>query len=170
MIRCVNCSLTLFNPAQLCCCVVAATPSQISPAPTTSSVTQTSLTLAWSRPNSNGRPINAYKIIVQTGGSGGFNIFINNTGSTAVNASITGLSPGVQYSFTVAAINSVGIGIASTPSAIISTFGNEPLSVVYLLTYVFVFANCSCGSCVSLACSNNQQRHTDLNDSDLEPA
>ena len=105
----------LFSPA--------AAPSQVSPAPTTSSVGQTSLSLAWSTPVANGKPITGYAIMMQTGGTGVFNVYNANTASTLVTSAITGLSPGVQYAFEVAAINSIGTGSLSAASAIAVTAG-----------------------------------------------
>ena len=98
-------------------------PSQVSPAPTTSSIGQTSLTLSWIAPASNGKPIIGYQIFVQRGGTGSFLSYTATTGTGAISAVLVGLLSGVQYSFEVAAINSVGTGAVSLGSTPVITFG-----------------------------------------------
>jgi hypothetical protein len=67
-------------------------------------------TVSWSAPASGGNPITGYIVtVVQTGVSAG-----PFTGTTGV---VTGLTNGTSYTFTVFAINEIGNGPASAPSA-----------------------------------------------------
>ena len=103
----------------------ALVPSQVSPAPTVSAISeQTSLTLSWIAPAANnGAAITGYQILVRTGTSASFIVSIDNTNSTATLAIVADLSPGVQYSFKVAAINAIGTGPASDATVNVTIVG-----------------------------------------------
>jgi hypothetical protein len=93
------------------------TPATVPDAPT--AVTGTpgngSVALTWTAPASNGgSPITTYRITPYVGGTAQAPI---TTGSTATAYTVTGLINGIAYTFTVAAVNSLGGGADSAPSA-----------------------------------------------------
>ena len=74
-----------------------------------------SATLSWSAPSSNGgSPITGYRISISPTASGA-TISVNGT-----TASIGGLTNGTTYTFRVSALNAVGTGAASAPSAAVT--------------------------------------------------
>ncbi len=74
-----------------------------------------SVALSWAAPTSDGgRPITSYRITPFIGTTAQTPI---DTGTTATSFTVTGLTNGTTYTFTVAATNSVGTGPASAPSA-----------------------------------------------------
>ena len=73
-----------------------------------------SVALNWTAPSSDGgSPITGYKVTPFVNGSAQTPILTN---STSTNYTVTGLTNGAAYTFTVAAINAVGTGSASSPS------------------------------------------------------
>src|ERR1700691_5102559 len=95
-------------------------------APAAPSVTvngATSVTLNWLAPSSNGgEPITGYQIddtLTQTSVST-TDVCPSSDTSTALTCTIGGLIPGDSYTFTVAGINEVGIGVSSPTSAVVS--------------------------------------------------
>jgi hypothetical protein len=77
----------------------------------------TQVALSWSAPASNGgSPITDYAIQYKLSSDSTWTTFNDGT-STATNATVTGLTNGVSYDFSVAAVNSVGTGTAVTTSA-----------------------------------------------------
>ena len=74
-----------------------------------------SVSLNWTAPaNDGGSAITGYRITPFVGGTAQTPI---DTGSTTTSRTITGLTNGTAYTFTVAAANAVGTGAASNPSA-----------------------------------------------------
>jgi hypothetical protein len=70
--------------------------------------------LTWTAPASNGgSPITNYQVTPFIGATAQTPVL---TGSTSTSFSVTGLTPGTTYTFTVAAINSVGKSASSAPS------------------------------------------------------
>jgi titin len=72
------------------------------------------VTLTWTAPSSNGAPITSY--LVTANSSAG----VSTANSTLTTFTFGGLENGRGYTFTVAAINSVGTGPASPPSATVA--------------------------------------------------
>jgi hypothetical protein len=95
--QCQPCKVCVVVDGALIVCVDA--PAQVSPAPTTSNVQQTSVTVSWSQPYNSGSPITGYSIFMQTGGSGSFSTLVANTASSALSYSVTGLTAATVYSF-----------------------------------------------------------------------
>ena len=89
----------------------------------------TSVALSWTAPTSTGgSPITGYQII-PIGPGGSLTPIL--TGSSATAYTVTGLTNGTPYTFTVAAINSAGTGPASTASsAVTPTAGSSGYSTV----------------------------------------
>jgi hypothetical protein len=74
----------------------------------------TSLAVSWAAPaNDGGSAITGYRVTPYIAGTPQTPI---NTGSTATTHTVTGLTTGTQYTFTVAAINAIGTGPESDPS------------------------------------------------------
>jgi subtilisin family serine protease len=79
-----------------------------------------SVTLSWSEPPSNGRPITGYRIqkrSIVDGRPGSWTTAVANTGSPQNSRKVTGLVNGRSYQFRVAAINLAGAGTWSDASA-----------------------------------------------------
>ncbi len=72
------------------------------------------VTLTWTAPSSNGAPITSY--LVTASSTDG----VSTQNSTLTTFTFPGLQNGTGYTFTVAAINSVGTGPASAPSAMVT--------------------------------------------------
>ncbi|HEY7148810.1 MAG TPA: fibronectin type III domain-containing protein [Gaiellaceae bacterium] len=74
-----------------------------------------SVALSWTAPTSDGgRPITSYRITPYIGSNAQTPV---NTGSASTSFTVTGLTNGTTYTFTVAATNSIGTGAASAASA-----------------------------------------------------
>jgi spore germination protein YaaH len=80
------------------------------------------VTVTWTAPASNGgKPISSYRVTTQPGGA------TLTVAAPATTASLTGLTNGTTYTFTVAAINAVGTGPESAPSnAVTPQAGTTP--------------------------------------------
>lgn len=83
------------------------------PTAVTASPSSGSATVSWTAPNDGGSPITSYKVTSYVGGVAQTPTTI--TESTA-SATVTGLTNGTPYTFTVAATNAVGTGPDSSPS------------------------------------------------------
>ena len=70
-------------------------------------------TVSWAAADDNGSPITGYAVTATPGGA-----TVRTAGTTS--ATVTGLSNGTSYTFTVAATNEVGTGPASAPSAAVT--------------------------------------------------
>ena len=87
-----------------------------------------SVSLHWSAPaNNGGAAITSYRITPYIGSSAQTPV---STGSAATSYTVTGLTNGTAYTFTVAATNSVGTGAASAASAAVTPNPRYP-SVVF---------------------------------------
>ena len=116
---------------------IATTPGAAVPPGAPTAVTGTagngSVALNWSAPASDGgSPITGYRVTPYVGGVPQTPI---STGSTATSYNVTGLVNGTTYTFTVAAINALGAGADSAPSAgitpiVAQTVPGSPTSVV----------------------------------------
>jgi N,N-dimethylformamidase beta subunit-like, C-terminal/Fibronectin type III domain len=73
--------------------------------------------LSWTAPSANGSPITSYLVTTYTGGTARATV---STGSSSTSFTVTGLTNGTTYTFTVAAVNGVGIGPDSTPSSAVT--------------------------------------------------
>jgi hypothetical protein len=96
-------------------------PTAVPGAPTgvTAVAGTTSATVSWNPPaNSGGSVITGYTL---TWAVNGIDQSTRTFASTATTQTITGLASGTTYTFRVAAINAIGTGLASTPSAPVST-------------------------------------------------
>ncbi|MDD5439126.1 MAG: fibronectin type III domain-containing protein, partial [Candidatus Omnitrophica bacterium] len=104
------------------------TPATVPDAPTAVSAVQgnTQATVSFTAPASNGgSPILTYLVTSSPGG-------ITASGAASP-ITVTGLTNGTAYTFTVAAINAIGTGVASTPSASVTpgvTVPGAPTGVV----------------------------------------
>ena len=94
----------------------AVTPSGLPGAPVISfaGASDASVTIDWEAPADNGAPITGYRI---TDGSGG------TYDASGYRHTITGLTNGRSYQFTIAAINVRGAGAASEPTALLTPTG-----------------------------------------------
>ena len=73
-----------------------------------------SVTVHWTDPTGNGSPITGYSIMPNPSCPGCS--YTNLTGPTVTSGTVSGLTPGAGYTFTVTATNGVGTGSASVPS------------------------------------------------------
>ena len=79
---------------------------------TVTDITPFSVALAWVEPHDNNAPINDYIITIDSVGSSSTRVRAN----ASIEAfNVTDLLPFVNYTFTVAAENDEGVGLASTP-------------------------------------------------------
>ena len=93
------------------------TPATVPGAPTAVSGTSgnASVRLTWTAPSSNGgRSISGYRVTPFVGTTAQTPVL---TGSTSTSFTVNGLTNGTAYTFTVAAINAMGTGADSSPSA-----------------------------------------------------
>jgi hypothetical protein len=84
-------------------------------APTSSVPAADSVRVGWSAPAANGSAITGYVITVLVGGVAQRTVSV---GPGATSAIVDGLTGGVAYTFTVAAVNDLGTGAASPPSPV----------------------------------------------------
>ncbi len=82
-----------------------------------------SVALTWTAPSSNGSPITGYLVTPSIAGTAQAPV---PTGSTSTSFTVTGLTNGTAYTFTVAAINAIGLGPNSTPSSAITPTAPTP--------------------------------------------
>ncbi len=92
----------------------AVTPSTVPDAPSITNVTagNASATITWTDPSNEGSTITGYTVTVSPGGATKFV-----TGATATSTTVTGLTNGTSYTFTVSATNANGAGASSAPSS-----------------------------------------------------
>lgn len=93
--------------------VILATVPEKPNAPTVTSTTQTSISILWTAPANGGSLITQYVIMYNAGIN---NAYIQAGTSTIPSFTISGLTTGRGYRFTVQAVNAVGSGEASSPS------------------------------------------------------
>jgi len=94
------------------------TPRTVPSAPTigTAAPGARSATVRWTAPTSNGgSAITGYRVLVYSGTSS-LLLKTVSASATATSLRVTGLLPGLRYSFTVRAVNAVGTGPASRRS------------------------------------------------------
>ncbi|HXY85157.1 MAG TPA: N,N-dimethylformamidase beta subunit family domain-containing protein [Gaiellaceae bacterium] len=83
--------------------------------------------LTWAAPTSSGSsPITGYRVTPYINGTAQTAI---QTGSTATSYTVTGLTDGTTYTFTVAAINSVGASAESAPSSAVTPAALNPIQI-----------------------------------------
>jgi hypothetical protein len=75
-----------------------------------------SATVSWTAPSNGGSPITSYTVTPYIGSTAQPATTVNGT-PPATNATVSGLTNGTAYTFTVTATNGVGTGPASSPSA-----------------------------------------------------
>jgi len=86
----------------------------------------TSASVGWSAPSSDGGlPISGYQVQISPAAPGGT---VQVTGTTAA---VSGLSNGTAYTFRVSAVNAVGTGPASAPSAPVTPTAPPPSGLTY---------------------------------------
>jgi len=103
----------------------AVTPYALPGAPTitTANAADSAATLTWTTPNSNGSAITGYIVTPYIGATAQ----PTQTFSTATTQTVTGLTAGTAYTFTVAAVNQAGTGPASAASSPVTP--NSPPSL-----------------------------------------
>lgn len=104
------------------------------PTNVTGSAGDTTVAVSWTAPsNTGGYPITLY---TATSSPGGFTC----TSNSATTCTVTGLTDGTSYTFTVTATNSLGTGPASSPSA-----GVTPAAPLYAFSVgtSFTFTSCT---------------------------
>jgi hypothetical protein len=74
--------------------------------------------VSWTAPNANGAPITAYTVTPFIGTTAQTPVQVSS--GSATSATVTGLTTGTAYTFTVSATNSVGTGAASTASSAVT--------------------------------------------------
>ena len=79
---------------------------------TVTDVTPFSVALAWVEPHDNNAPINDYIITIDSVGTSSTEVQAN---ASVEEFNVTDLRPFLSYTFTVAAENDEGVGLASTP-------------------------------------------------------
>ena len=89
---------------------------------TATTQSDTSISLTWTTPNTNGYTITGYQIEQSPDGTTWGAPIVTNTQNTAVSYTVTGLTDSTDYYFKVSAINALGIG-ALGPVANAHTFG-----------------------------------------------
>ena len=92
----------------------------------------TQIVLTWDAPSDiGGSAITGYKIEMETGGTGGYNVLVADTTSTATTYTKTDLTNGVSYKFKIATVNGAGTSTAATQSSftIPVTVPNAPTAV-----------------------------------------
>jgi hypothetical protein len=89
----------------------AVTPVAVPDAPTgvTASAGNAMATVSWSAPASNGSPITSYAVRSSAGNT-------VTVGASTLSTTVTGLTNGTSYTFTVRAVNAAGTSLASAPS------------------------------------------------------
>ena len=104
---------------------IAVTPATVPGAPTSVTVVahNQSVTVSWAAPSNGGASISSYSV---TDGSGDV------CSSSALSCTVSGLTNGTSYTFTVSATNSVGTGASSGSSASVTpiTVPNAPTTVI----------------------------------------
>jgi hypothetical protein len=88
------------------------------PTGVTSSPASRQALVSWTTPANNGNPITSYTVTPYVGGTAQATTQVNNASATS--ATITGLTNGTAYTFTVAATNSLGTGSASSQTSSIT--------------------------------------------------
>jgi titin len=94
----------------------------------TSNLTETTVSLAWSLPDSNGGAgITDYQIEVTSNSVNGWTVIPHAAFNTR-GFNVSGLLPGRTYQFRVSAVNSVGVGAASNVVMVTTFGGAKPLA------------------------------------------
>jgi hypothetical protein len=86
------------------------------PTNVTASAGDGNATVSWTAPSNGGSPITSYTVTPYIGSSAQTATVVNGT-PPVTNATVSGLTDGTAYTFTVTATNGVGTGPASAPSA-----------------------------------------------------
>ena len=92
---------------QVACVTTASVPG--APSSVSATAGEASAVVTWTAPNNGGSPITGYIVTTNPGGT--------TTPANWSPATITGLTDGTPYTFTVAAMNAVGVGPASSPTS-----------------------------------------------------
>ena len=119
----------------------ATVPGQVNPRPAASMVTNdpSAITISWAAPSfTGGLPISGYRVAMDEFCDGQFS---SQTKTTAATTLVwNGITPAVQYCFTVSASNAQGYGIPSLSSVQMATTGTaEEKSVSFAMTLNLAF-------------------------------
>ena len=95
-----------------------------------------SATIKWSAPNDNGQPITSYRVRSLESPSKTCTYAVPDSGDVANTCTVSGLTNGTTYTFSVTATNAVGTSLAPPPSnqVVPSTVPSAPLSVTAALS------------------------------------
>jgi streptogramin lyase/alpha-tubulin suppressor-like RCC1 family protein len=94
---------------------------------TVGSITASSVSLNWTAPDDGGRPITDYGVYYSTYGSDWTRVDDGVTSTTS--ATIVGLTRGTSYGFLVTAVNTEGMSLGATTSAIPAAIPGSPTSI-----------------------------------------
>ena len=105
-------------------------------------ITSRSIALKWVEPHHNNAPVTGYRVsytrpdfLIGSGGSDGM-VELEASGESVV---VMGLHPGVEYVFTVVAVNDIGDSLASEPEVATTLEEGELKDILQTFFNVFLF-------------------------------
>ncbi len=103
----------------------AVTPKTVPGAPTgvTAAAGNASAAVGWTAPGNGGSPISGYTVTANPGGA------TASVGGATTSATVSGLTNGTSYTFTVYATNAIGNGPNSTPSAAVTPSASAGVTI-----------------------------------------